>query len=964
MQSLSPEAVRALAPDAGALKAGQSLAGGRGWSALGRSDDALWGRCQGSGKNPYEVSVDLDGLASKCTCPSRKFPCKHALGLMFMAASGALGDATAEPEGVAAWRADRAKRAASAANRSDGSVDDEKTQRAKARERERRAAQRDRRVEAGLADFRRWLDDLARRGLADLTDLETFDTAAARLVDAQAGELARDVRALRRVVARDGVGADEVLDRLGLLFLVCETFERRAGLDPPLAAELRARVGWTVREADLPTEGDIVDRWFVVARRHEFDDRLCETRTWLRGDSSDRWALILDFAPARTEPANEPPVGAAVEGRIGFYPGASVVRGALRAGFQSVDALGDPTGSADLATALTTYAAAVSKDPFLERWPTIIDQVDVAWDRDTKRLALIDRAGMAVPARFLDESVAPFIAFSGGRPVRVAGEWDGHALDVLAVGDGASWISLPGTERPGVPARIMPDTTVAEPHWAALQGMAMLGTARAAPDPVLAPLVERMADRAPEERLLALISALAVRRRVSQRPAPAVDGPPRLAPAPTEVRSRPPRGVTQALLEMTRRDLRDQRLASLLSEGWLVPPELLPLEWMSPPIAQPAALGRRAGWLSRYVSGYRPWGVEVEPVDPGAVVARLEDTTVSPVERLATFRAYRSMDPNAARTWLASAWSGLTANDKMMVAGLEVGLSGSDEAFLDGVLAERNQDRRAVVTGLLARVPGSAFVGRLESRGRTLVERKGRFQSGLRLVPVSDAMFAEMDRDGSTVAEKFPGGGPVRPREDRSYEAFCTHLRLIAPSRWCDWLGLSAEQIVRESDALAPNQWGQRPSDELAMAAVRHADAPTAVAILSGGHPSQRQDELWALVPATERAALALKLLKDSETDMRVSLDAALRAQPRPWDPRFAATVDAEIAQSIGRLAGRARWNELQRLRAFAVELPVELLPAFIDRIDRSEADTRDIAEIADARRRFAAAVAEAQGTR
>ena len=772
------------------------------------------------------------------------------------------------------------------------------------------------------------------------------------------------MRALRRVVARDGVGSDEVLDRLGLLFLVCETFERRAGLDPSLAAELRARIGWTIREADLPTEADIVDRWFVVARRHEFDERLCETRTWLRGTSTDRWALILDFAPVRTEPANEPPVGAAVEGRIGFYPGASAVRGALRAGFQSVDALADPTGSVDLAAALATYAAAVSKDPFLERWPTIIDQVEVAWDRDTKRLILIDRAGMAVPARFVDESVAPFIAFSGGRPVSVAGEWDGHALDVLAVGAGGSWIGLPGVERPAVPARIMSDAPVADSTWAALHGMAMLGTARGAPDPVLAPLVERMTDRAPEERLLAMISALAVRRRITRRPAPPVDPPPRLAPAPTEVHSRPPRRVVQALAEATRRDLRDQRLESLLAEGWLVPPELLPLEWMSPPIAQPAALGRRAGWLSRYVSGYRPWGVEVEPVDPGAVVARLEDATFSPVERLATFRAYRSMDPNAARTWLASAWNDIKANDKTMVAGLEVGLSGSDESFLEGTLAERNQDRRAVATGLLARLPGSAFVGRLEARGRTLVERKGRFQSGLRIVTVSDATFAEMDRDGSTVAEKYPGGGPIRPAEDRSYEAFCTHVRLVAPTRWSEWLGLSPEQVVHEFDALAPNQWGQRPSDELALAAVRHADAPIAVAILGGGHPSQRQDELWALVPATDRTALALKLLKDSEKDMRVSLDAALRAQPTPWDPRFAATVDAEIGQSIGGLAGRARWHELQRLRAFAVALPVELLPAFIDRIDRSEADTRDIAETADARRRFAVAVAEARGTR
>ena len=103
MSSLTADAVRALAPDASVLKSGQSLANPRHWTSLGRSERGAWGRCQGSGKEPYSVMVDVDGAAAKCTCPSRKFPCKHGIGLMLLAAGGSVGQQPTEPDDVAAW---------------------------------------------------------------------------------------------------------------------------------------------------------------------------------------------------------------------------------------------------------------------------------------------------------------------------------------------------------------------------------------------------------------------------------------------------------------------------------------------------------------------------------------------------------------------------------------------------------------------------------------------------------------------------------------------------------------------------------------------------------------------------------------------------------------------------------------------------------------------------------------------
>src|ERR1700722_5459250 len=105
----SVEQVMALAPDGVALHAGQRLAGGAPWSAAGCDERAVWGSCRGSARHPYQVVCDLTGPAFKCSCPSRKFPCKHALGLLLLWAehSPAVPEGPAPPE-TAAWLAARA----------------------------------------------------------------------------------------------------------------------------------------------------------------------------------------------------------------------------------------------------------------------------------------------------------------------------------------------------------------------------------------------------------------------------------------------------------------------------------------------------------------------------------------------------------------------------------------------------------------------------------------------------------------------------------------------------------------------------------------------------------------------------------------------------------------------------------------------------------------------------------------
>src|SRR5215469_5285139 len=133
MPTYRREQVLAMAPDAAAARAGQGQAVLVKWPVLGHDERAAWGECQGSGAAPYRCQAALADGAARCSCPSRKFPCKHALGLLLLLADGAVPEATC-PDWVAEWlatRSDRQARTSAAAEggRPDGLADPQAKQR-------------------------------------------------------------------------------------------------------------------------------------------------------------------------------------------------------------------------------------------------------------------------------------------------------------------------------------------------------------------------------------------------------------------------------------------------------------------------------------------------------------------------------------------------------------------------------------------------------------------------------------------------------------------------------------------------------------------------------------------------------------------------------------------------------------------------------------------------------------------
>jgi uncharacterized Zn finger protein len=99
---LSLEQVAEMAPDSSSAAAGKKLMALKNWEALGQNPEAVWGLCRGSAT--YQVKVDLGNLGYHCSCPSRKFPCKHVIGLLMLFAASPDAVASCEPpDWVGEW---------------------------------------------------------------------------------------------------------------------------------------------------------------------------------------------------------------------------------------------------------------------------------------------------------------------------------------------------------------------------------------------------------------------------------------------------------------------------------------------------------------------------------------------------------------------------------------------------------------------------------------------------------------------------------------------------------------------------------------------------------------------------------------------------------------------------------------------------------------------------------------------
>lgn len=433
--SWTVEQVLALAPDASSANSGRGLAAARKWETLGADATSAWGTFQGSGKQPYQTSIDLGGPAFKCSCPSRKFPCKHALGLFLVLVQqpGAMAE-KAPPAWTAEWLAGRrGKEEKKAGNVPDAdSPEDPQAGVEAAAAAARRAASREAKVTAGLEELGVWLYDLVRSGFAVLPGKPSrfWTTPAARLVDAQASGLARRVSRLDGVTTLGEHWPARLLWEAALLHLAREGWTRITALPKAAQADLRAAIGFTTSQEEVLAQDGLRDHWMVVAQVIEEDERLRTQRTWLFGANTRRPALCLSFSAGPAQPLDVSlTAGTTLDAELVFFPSAWPLRALVKHRHETRQPAACQWPHRTITEANDFAAEALTANPWIER--LAFGFTAVVPVRRSEAWLIRDEAGHALVLDAPEEKAWRLCSLAGGRPVSLAGEWNGERFSPL-----------------------------------------------------------------------------------------------------------------------------------------------------------------------------------------------------------------------------------------------------------------------------------------------------------------------------------------------------------------------------------------------------------------------------------------------------------------------------------------------------------------------------------------------------
>lgn len=410
---LTEDQIFALAPDEASKKAGREQASPGKWVSRGINEQALWGECQGSGSKPYQTQVDLSNIAFKCSCPSRKFPCKHGIGLMLLhARQPELFRDTAMPAWVSEWIGKRGEKAEQKAVQAEKPVDEgaqNKRQQARAQK-----------VSDGIDELLSWIKDIVRNGILTVPEKNAafWDHMARRMVDAQAGGLAAMVRTLAATNFWQEGWQSVFMDRLLQLYTVAQGYQHIDDINEHLQQDIRAAIGFTLNQDELKQQPGVTDTWLVLGKEATEEQQITVERNWLYGLKTGRAALILQFIPKGQFGLISLSPGVYIEGELVFFPSALPYRALIKThrAIPNASLSAQPLQGWDDTAREETFAN--SKLPFHNDMPAVIAGLKPV--QYQKQWYLQDSTGHLSRLSASFNGLWPLMAISGGEALTMA----------------------------------------------------------------------------------------------------------------------------------------------------------------------------------------------------------------------------------------------------------------------------------------------------------------------------------------------------------------------------------------------------------------------------------------------------------------------------------------------------------------------------------------------------------------
>ncbi len=281
-------------------------------------------------------------------------------------------------------------------------------------------------MQAGARELELWLLDLLRQGLASLDQVqdEYWEEIASRMVNAKLGSLARRIRTLKQWTNDHLEWHQIVLREICFLFLVAKGMQQLDQQPEALQCELLRIGGVQVNTTLLEQEKGIEDIWLIIGQEYGQDDKLNYRRLWLYGQKSKEIGLLLDFAWGSTQFFPDYEFGSLYKGELVYYPAATPLRALLK-GPVPHKGLFEGKGGMDSIPQLTFFfAKALEKNPFLERYPCLINKVRI--NKEDKTFQIVDSKGHTLPLDPQTENKWKLLALGLDQPISIFGHWTGH----------------------------------------------------------------------------------------------------------------------------------------------------------------------------------------------------------------------------------------------------------------------------------------------------------------------------------------------------------------------------------------------------------------------------------------------------------------------------------------------------------------------------------------------------------
>lgn len=377
--SFTQEQILQLAPDDASKKAGQQLANHAKWVVKYSHEKALWGDCQGSGSKPYKTIIDLHNLAFKCSCPSRKFPCKHGLGLFLLFANqeNVFTKANELEEHVAEWLNKREAKAETKAIPKEDKPIDEKAQ-------QKRIDAREKKIDSGIDELCIWLKDTVRNGIMTVpqNQYQFNQNITTRMVDAQASGLAAQLRKINNINFFKEGWQLALIKQLANIYFLCEAYKNKIAFDDNWQKEINSQIGWNIAKEDVLLQEAIQDNWLVVSKTFQEEGNLTTEKVYIFGLKSKKFALLLNFYAGNQLPHHLYSEGSCIDAEVCFYPGVNAQRAIVKQQ-NSVDlSFKNIEGYFLFEGILEQITENFALNPFVNSFPFIISSVEIIYENN------------------------------------------------------------------------------------------------------------------------------------------------------------------------------------------------------------------------------------------------------------------------------------------------------------------------------------------------------------------------------------------------------------------------------------------------------------------------------------------------------------------------------------------------------------------------------------------------------